>query len=175
VRVSLKSAPGRSLASADRGSLHGRAAAASLDTITISKERIMRNRGLQLALFVAAVAAGGTAGATAESSPQSSPKSIVVRYSESDLASDNGAAHLYSMLDRAARFVCDDSAHPVSLVEWRDIRRCEQAAIATAVSELSSANLTTVYNRHFRNSPLVEKERLSEHTRRLVLVAGLES
>jgi UrcA family protein len=135
----------------------------------------MRNRCSRLALFFVVAGVAGGAGATTASSGEDARKSVVVRYSESDLASDNGAAHLYTMLARAARFVCDDSTDVVSLLERRDIRRCEQEAIANAVSELSSANLTTVYNRHFHNSPLLEKERLSEHTRRLVLVAGLES
>lgn len=135
----------------------------------------MSNRGSQFALFCVVAGLAGGAAASTEASRDSAQKSVVVRYSESDLDSQNGATHLYSVLDRAARFVCDDSIEIVSLIERRDISRCEQEAIANAVSELSSASLTSVYNRHFHDSPLIEKERLSEHTRRLVLVAGLES
>jgi UrcA family protein len=135
----------------------------------------MSNRGSQLALFCVVAGFAGGAAASTETPRDSAQKSVVVRYSESDLDSDNGATHLYSVLNRAARFVCDDSIEVVSLIERRDISRCEQEAIANAVSELSSASLTSVYNRHFHNSPLIEKEQLSEHTRRLVLVAGLES
>jgi len=135
----------------------------------------MRNRGLQLASFFIVAGVAGVAGASSATSGGSAQKSVVVRYSETDLDSDNGASHLYAMLDRAARFVCDDSLEIVSLIQHREIRLCEQEAIANAVSALSSASLTSAYNRHFHNSPLVEKERLSEHTQRLVLVAGLES
>jgi len=135
----------------------------------------MCNRGLQLALFCVVGGAAGAAGASTAASRDDTQRSVVVRYSDSDLGSDNGAAHLYALLDRAARVVCDDSEQTVSLIERRDISRCEQEAIANAVSELSSANLTTVYNRHYHNSPLVEKEQLSQHTRKLVMVAGLES
>jgi len=135
----------------------------------------MRNRGLQLALFFVVGGFAGAAGASTAASRDDTQRSVVVRYSENDLDSDNGATHLYSMLDKAARFVCDDTAQTISLMERRDISRCEQEAIASAVSELSSANLTTVYNRHYHNSPLVEKEQLSQHTRKLVMVAGLES
>jgi len=135
----------------------------------------MCNRGLQLALLSVVVGVAGAAGASTAVSRDDTQRSVAVRYSESDLGSDHGAAHLYAMLDSAARVVCDDSAQTVSLVERREISRCEQEAIANAVAELSSANLTTVYNRHYHNSPLIEKERLSEHTRKLVMVAGLES
>jgi hypothetical protein len=52
-------------------------------------------------------------------------------------------------------------------------KQCEHAALANAVSSVSSANLTTTYNRHFPDQPLIEKERLSERLHALIiLVAG---
>jgi UrcA family protein len=133
----------------------------------------MRNRGFEIGLFFAAVGATGAAGATAATSSSTAQKSVVVHYSQDDLASNSGAAHLYSMLDRAARYVCDDTGHYIDLMVQADVGRCVQTAIANAVSTVSSASLTSVYNRHFRNQPLVEKERLSERTRSsVVAVAG---
>lgn len=122
----------------------------------------MRNRGLQVALLLAAFGVSRAAGATAENSQSSVQKSVVVRYSPDDLTSDGGAAHLYSMLARAARSVCDETGHYIDLMEWNDIKRCEQQAIANAVSTVSSASLTSEYNRHYRNQPLIERGRLSE-------------
>jgi len=129
----------------------------------------MRNRNLQLALFLAAVGVVGAAGATEENPPGRAQKTVVVRYSESDLASDSGAEHLYSMLDWAARLVCDDSGYNSDLEVFGEIRRCEQAAIANAVYTVSSANLTSVYNRHYHDQPLVEKERLSQRLSSLII------
>jgi UrcA family protein len=134
----------------------------------------MRNRGSQLALLFVAAGVSGAAGATVAASPQVVQKSVVVRYSDDDAASDNGATHLYAMLDGAAHYVCEDSGQTnMDLVRRSEIDRCEQTAIANAVSLVSSASLTSVYNRHYRDQPLVEKERLSDHTRSLfVTVVG---
>jgi len=132
----------------------------------------MRNRGFELALFFAAAGVCAAASATETASPQFRQKSVVVRYTDDDLASDNGATHLYSMLYKAARYVCDDSRVYIDLQERSEISRCEQTAIANAVSTVSSASLTSVYNRHYRNQPLVEKERLSDHTRALFVRTG---
>jgi len=130
----------------------------------------MRNPSLQLALVFAAAGVCGAANASEATSPQYRQKSVVVRYTDDDLVSDNGATHLYSMLDKAARYVCDDTSVNLDLRERSEVSRCEQAAIANAVATVSSASLTNVYNRHYRYQPLVEKERLSEHTRALLVV-----
>jgi UrcA family protein len=170
----LKSVELLNLASDDRGSLQGSAASHDrLATLTISKERIMRNRGSQLALLLVAAGVSGLAGATVQTSPSSEQKSAVVRYSPDDLTSDSGAAHLYSKLARAARFVCDDPGHGVDLEVLGAVSRCEQQAIADAVSTVSSASLTSEYNRHFPYQPLFERGRLSGRlSPSIILVVG---
>ena len=132
----------------------------------------MRNRGLQVALLLAAFGVSRAAGATAESSQSGVQKSTVVRYSAEDLNSDSGAAHLYSMLAHAARFVCDDTGTDKELWVLTEIRHCEQEAIANAVSTVSSASLTSEYNKHYRNQPLIERARLSQRSGAIIPVVG---
>jgi UrcA family protein len=148
------------------GAAHG-----GSDITTHFKERIMSNRALQLAAFVAVAATSGAVGATSSVPANTEQKAVVVHYQPADLDSSAGAEELYQSLSRAARSACDDEAGAIiQLSERMDIRRCEQAAIADAVSTVSSANLTTEYNRHFPNQPLVEKERLSERLHALIIL-----
>jgi hypothetical protein len=69
-----------------------------------------------------------------------------------------------------ARFACGDAGFTIELTVRKELEQCEQTAIANAVSGVSSANLTTAYNRHFPNQPLIEKERLSERLHALIIL-----
>jgi len=131
----------------------------------------MSNRALQIAAFVTAAAMSGAAGATTAVPTNTEQKSVVVHYQPADLDSTAGAQQLYQTLSHAARSVCDDEAGAIiQLAERVDIMRCERVAIANAVSGVSSANLTTEYNRHFPNQPLIEKERLSQRLHALIIL-----
>jgi UrcA family protein len=130
----------------------------------------MSNRALQVAAFATAAAMSGAASATSAVPPDAQQKSVVVHYQPSDLDSGAGAEEMYQTLHRVARFVCDDSGYTRELTEFQQIKHCEQAAIANAVLNVSNANLTTAYNRHYPNQPLVESERLSERLHALIIV-----
>src|SRR5215468_4280351 len=107
----------------------------------------MSNRALQLAAFMAAAAASGAVGATSLVPANTEQRSVVVHYQPAELDSTAGAEELYQTLSRAARSACDDEVGAIiQLTERMQIRHCEQAAIADAVSTVSSANLTTQYN-----------------------------
>jgi UrcA family protein len=121
-------------------------------------------------VFVAAAAMSGAVSATSEVPADTEQKSVVVHYQPADLDSSGGAEQLYQTLYRVARFACGDSGYTIEVAERTDIEHCEQAAIANAVSTVSSANLTTAYNHHFPNQPLVEKERLSERLHALIIL-----
>jgi UrcA family protein len=130
----------------------------------------MSNRALQVAAFVTAAAISGAVGATSAVPANTQQKSVVVHYQPKDLASSASAEEMYQTLHRVARYVCDDSGYTAELTEYREIKHCEQAAIANAVSNVSNANLTTAYNRHYPDQPLVEDERLSERLQALIIV-----
>jgi UrcA family protein len=131
----------------------------------------MSNRALQVAAFVTVTAMSGAVGATSAVPANTEQKTVVVHYQPATLDSTAGAEELYQTLSRAARSACDDSVGSIiQLTERMEIKHCEQAAIANAVSGVSSANLTTAYNRHFPDQPLIEKERLSERLHPLIIV-----
>ena len=133
----------------------------------------MRNRALQVAAFVTAAAMSGAVGATSAAPANTEQKRVVVQYQPGELDSTAGAEELYQTLSRVARFACGDSGYTIEVTVRAELEQCEQAAIANAVSSVSSANLTTAYNRHFPNQPLIEKERLSERLHAMIiLVAG---
>jgi UrcA family protein len=130
----------------------------------------MRNRALQAAAFVTAAAMSGAVGATSAVPANAEQKSVVVHYQREDLGSSAGAEQLYEALSRAARSACGDDGYTRELDVRMQLKQCEQEAIANAVSGVSSANLTTEYNRHFPYQPLVEKERLSERLHALIIL-----
>ncbi|HUL82280.1 MAG TPA: UrcA family protein [Gammaproteobacteria bacterium] len=132
----------------------------------------MGNQGLRTTLFLAAVTASGGAWATTATSADpfaGVPKGTVVQYRESDLATSDGAKHLYLRLAEAASYVCDDTGE----YELRQsFATCERTAIADAVSVLGGANLTTEFNRHFPNQPLGDR-RLSRGPRSPIVVVAV--
>jgi len=130
----------------------------------------MRNRALQVAAFVTAAAMARAVGATSAVPANAEQKSVVVRYQRADLDSGPGAEGLYQSLSRAARSACGDDGFTKEIDVRLQLKQCEQAAIADAVSGVSSANLTTAYNRHFPYQPLIEKERLSERFHPLIIL-----
>ncbi len=132
----------------------------------------MRNRALEVAAFVTAAAISGAVGATSAVPADTKQSSVVVHYKPADLASSAGAEQLYQTLSRAARLACGDDGFTRELEVRMELKHCEQAAIANAVSGVSSANLTTEYNRHFPYQPLIEKERLSDRLQALIIVVA---
>jgi UrcA family protein len=133
----------------------------------------MSNRALQVAAFFTAAAVSGAVGATSAVYANAEQETVVVRYRRGDLDSSAGAEQLYQTLSRVARFACGDAGYSLEMIVRRSRDECEQTTLANAVVRVSSANLTTAYNGHFPNQPLVEKERLSERLRALiVLVVG---
>jgi UrcA family protein len=130
----------------------------------------MRNRAVQVVAFVTAAATSGAVGATSAVPANAEQKSVVVHYQRADLDTSAGAEQLYQTLSRAARSACGDEGFTREIDVRVQLKECEHEAIVNAVSGVSSANLTTEYNRHFPNQPLIEKERLSERLHALIIV-----
>jgi UrcA family protein len=132
----------------------------------------MRNRALQVAAFVTTAAMARAVGATSAVPPNAEQHTVVVHYQRVDLDSGAGAEDLYQTLSRAAGFACGDDGYTKEIDVRLQLKQCERAAIADAVSGVSSANLTTAYNRHFPYQPLIETERLSERFHPLIILVG---
>ena len=74
---------------------------------------------------------------------------LAVRYTAADVSTIEGARMLYGRIRGAARFVCGDSGH--TLGELRVWQSCYRAAIESAVAEVNSPLLESVY--HQQSSP----------------------
>lgn len=132
----------------------------------------MRNRALHFALVFAAIGVSRAANSAVEDSPSVAQRSAIVHYYPDELTSDSGAVRLYAKLGEAARFVCEDLGQHVDIGTLAAVSRCERQAIADAVSTLSSARLTSEYERHYHGQPLNE-ERFSGRVRpSIIVVAG---
>jgi UrcA family protein len=120
------------------------------------KEHAMKISVTQ-ALTTTLVSALGVAGLTLSAGQAQAitinpvPHSIV-RYDDLNLRSDAGAETLYARVNRAAEKVCDRNDWSDFSETYHRVLECEQTAIANAISQVHSPNLTAIYNRHFPNA-----------------------
>jgi UrcA family protein len=68
--------------------------------------------------------------------------SIKVSFADLDLNKTAGVDALYKRIQRAARMVCRDSTSPFDIGRARKFRKCYEAAIDTAVTDVRSPLLT---------------------------------
>lgn len=94
---------------------------------------------------LAALSASLVMAGAAHASPANDAPSVRIAYGDLNLTSDAGTQALYGRIVSAAREVCD-----AQQVDNRDLhavaleRRCENQAIAAAVSSVHSARLATL-------------------------------
>jgi UrcA family protein len=79
---------------------------------------------------------------------------ITVHFADLDLNTPKGNHELYMRLRGAARTACSDETDVVDVTQFRDIERCEQQAISTAVAQIDRPTLTALYDKHFPREPL---------------------
>ncbi|HLS81086.1 MAG TPA: UrcA family protein [Steroidobacter sp.] len=99
-------------------------------------------RGVRRAALVAMTTAALGASIGAQAQPE--PRSQVVSYADLDLSKHADAAKLYARLRRVASSVCG----PVDIRDLslkRQQRECEEQAVADAVEQVNSAQLTNVH------------------------------
>jgi UrcA family protein len=100
------------------------------------------------ALWAAGLAAMfvSLAGTDAFASPlPETPYSVNVHYDARDLASDRGTAKVYRQIKNAARRVCFATSEPWDGARTRHYWECYEAALAKAVSDVHSTNLTAFH------------------------------
>jgi UrcA family protein len=90
--------------------------------------------------FACAAAAGTASAAT----PDNDVPSIVIRYSNQTLATDQGVQQLYSRIVRAAKQVCPDATIR-DLAARASVQQCRQQAVARAVHQIDSPQLAALY------------------------------
>jgi UrcA family protein len=110
-----------------------------------------RRTAVRVAMLVGSIITAAAAGvASAAGNPPEVP-SVVVRFTDLDLGTDQGVRSLYSRIARAAHVVCPDA--PIrDLNAAAQSRACQQQAIARAVREVNTPLLAAVYSDHWKRS-----------------------
>lgn len=94
-------------------------------------------RSLGLLAAIVAVLACDAAAAQAAERADDAPPRVVVRYADLDIAHEAGARILRQRLATAASRVCGDAPDVRLLASTARFKRCQQAALARAMTDLS--------------------------------------
>ncbi len=123
--------------------------------------RIARTARTMAAGAIASAALGLVSVNVAHADSDNDVSSVKVVFSDLDLATPKGSMLLFIRLQDAAETVCGDDFQTVSLVERREIRQCQQAAVESAVARVDRPLLTALYDRHYPDEPLPGASRVS--------------
>jgi UrcA family protein len=96
------------------------------------------------------ILACGFAGVAAAATPADDVPSVVVRYGDLNLQTDDGLRTLYRRLSAAAAKVCPVPSSSVDLSQVMAARSCQAAAIARATRSLSDPHLVEVILNRFK-------------------------
>lgn len=104
--------------------------------------------------FVSALGVAGLAlsAGPAQAITMNQAQHSIVRYDDLDLHSAAGAATLYARVNRAAEKVCGRNDWSDFAETYHRVRECEQGAIANAIAQVQSPDLTAIYHQHFPNA-----------------------
>jgi UrcA family protein len=103
---------------------------------------------------VAIVTTGLMLATPAQAADQQTQAHRTVRIVGLNPASSHDMQTLFFRLRSAAEEVCGDDGDVVEIWEYRDIDRCEQQAVESAVSQVDQPLLTALYDRHYPGAPM---------------------
>ena len=108
-----------------------------------------RRAGFALLLLggLAGVIATGAAGAAGT---DSDAPSVIVKYSDTSLATNGGVNELYRRITVAARQVCP-AASIRDLAARQQAAQCREQAIARAISQIGNPQLAALHANHAKN------------------------
>jgi UrcA family protein len=120
--------------------------------MTSADLHLKSNRGLRagVAVIAGSVIIAAASIASAATPPADIP-SMVVRYADLSITTEQGASSLYRRIAAAARHVCPD-ADIRDLYRLAQIRSCQHEAIVRAVQTVSSPRLVAVYAAHAKHT-----------------------
>jgi UrcA family protein len=95
-------------------------------------------------ICVATVAAGLAVNQASAAASDAAVKSVVVRFSDLDLAQPQDARTLYAPIERAAHEACD-SAETVELARFARYHNCVEQAVTNAVAALNVHQVTEIH------------------------------
>jgi len=95
-------------------------------------------------IFVATVAAGLAVNQASAATADEGVRSVVVRFSDLDVAQPQGARTLYTRIQIAARQACGD-AETADLARFARYHNCIEQAVTNAVSSLNVREVTEIH------------------------------
>jgi UrcA family protein len=95
-------------------------------------------------ICVATIAAGLAVNQASAASSDDAPRSVVVRYSDLDLAKPQDARTLYARIQTAARMACGD-VDTGDLARFAQFHNCIGAAVTKAVSAVNMRQVTEIH------------------------------
>jgi len=101
-------------------------------------------------LVLGSLAGVMAAGAASAAALDSDVPSVVVKYSEQSLATDDGVYALYRRITSAAKKVCPD-ASTRDLSRLTKIEQCQEQAIARAIRQIDNSRLAALHAAHSKN------------------------
>lgn len=101
-------------------------------------------------LALGAVAGTFVLGAANAAGTDGDVPSIVVKYSDQNLATDSGVKELYARILRAARQVCPDASFR-DLKMQQLVQECRDQAVARAIRKVDNSQLAALYAAHSKN------------------------
>jgi UrcA family protein len=101
-------------------------------------------------LLVGGLAGVIAAGAAGAAGTDSDAPSVIVKYSETSLASNGGVNELYHRITVAAKQVCP-AASIRDLVAQQQVAQCREQAIARAISQIGNPQLAALHANHAKN------------------------
>jgi UrcA family protein len=100
---------------------------------------------LLLGSIAGVMAAGGASAATVDGDALS----VVVKYAEQSLATDEGVHTLYRRITYAAKQVCpDESRDPARQLK---VEQCRSEAVARAIRQVDNSRLAALHAAHSKN------------------------
>jgi UrcA family protein len=99
--------------------------------------------GLLVLGSLAGIVAAGAAGL------DSDVPSVVVKYSDQNLATDDGALALYRQITSAAKRVCPDASKDLSRLAIA--QQCRNEAVARAIRQIDNSRLAALHAAHSKN------------------------
>ena len=95
-------------------------------------------------ICVATIAAGLAVNQASAASSDDAPRSVVVRYSDLDLAKPQDARTLYARIQTAARVACGD-VETADLARFARFHNCINDAVTKAVSTVNMQQVTEIH------------------------------
>jgi UrcA family protein len=117
---------------------------------TFTPAGVLGSRAKFTLLLLGSLAGVIAAGAAGAAGSDSDAPSVIVKYSETSLATNGGVNQLYRRITVAARQVCP-AASIRDLVVQQQVAQCREQAIARAISQIGNPQLAALHANHAKN------------------------